>query len=170
MQKLREEVDSVLDSADVVAPYNKVKHLPYLRACIDESPRMYPPISHGLPRETPPDGAQIRGEWIAGNTTVSISAFVVHRDPKAFPDPEVFSPERWLGEEGKQLQPCFIAFSAGARGCIGRPISYLQQTILLASMVHRYEFEPLYPGFEPSRRETMNLILGPLPVKVRRRE
>ncbi|KAL8746747.1 MAG: hypothetical protein Q9190_001265 [Brigantiaea leucoxantha] len=169
-RKLREEVDTVLDESDIVAPWDKVKNLPYLRACLDESLRMFPPISHGLPRETPAGGAQIRGEWIAGHTSVSMSAFVAHRDPKAFPEPEHFNPDRWLGEEGKQLQPYFIAFSAGARGCIGRPISYLQATMLLASIVHRYDLSLLHPEWRPSRRETMNLILGPLPVNISRRE
>ena len=169
LQKLRDEVDSVLDIDDIVAPNDKVKHLPYLRACIDESLRMYPPISHGLPRETPPEGALIRNEWIAGNTSVSISAFVAHRDPTVFPNPDVYNPERWMGEEGKQLQQYFIAFSAGARGCIGRPISYLLTNMLFASLVHRYEMTLPYPGWEPTRRETMNLIVGSIPVKIKRR-
>lgn len=169
MQKLRDEVDSALDADDIVAPNDKVKHLPYLRACLDESLRMYPSISHGLPRATPPEGAQIRDKWIPGNTSVSISAYVAHRDPAVFPNPEMFDPDRWLGDEAKQLQQYFIAFSAGARGCIGRPISYLLQTMLLASMLHRYEFSLPYPGWEPSRQETMNLIVGPMPVRIKRR-
>lgn len=65
---------------------------------------MYPSISHGLPRATPPEGAQIRDEWIPGNTSVSISAYVAHRDPAVFPNPEMFDPDRWLGDEAKQLQ------------------------------------------------------------------
>ena len=170
MQKLQQEVDMVLDVNDIVAPYDKAKHLPYLRACLDESLRMYPPISHGLPRETPPGGAQILGEWIPGKTTVPISAFVAHRDPSVYLEPEVFNPSRWLGDEGKQLQPFFIAFSAGARGCIGPPITYLQQVTLLASLVHRYNFELVSSEWKPDRRETMNLILGPVPVKIKRRK
>ncbi|RSL52498.1 hypothetical protein CEP53_008078 [Fusarium sp. AF-6] len=110
MAKLREEVDSVLEPDEVVAPYNKVKHLLYLRACLDESLRITPPTTFGLPRR----------EFIPGATTVSISAYVTHRDPNIFPEPESCVPERWLGEQGKDLQPYFIAFSAGARGCICR--------------------------------------------------
>ncbi|SCN82216.1 related to benzoate 4-monooxygenase cytochrome P450 [Fusarium fujikuroi] len=149
MAKLREEVDSVLDPEEVVAPYDKAKHLPYLRACLDESLRITPPTTFGLPRRTPPEGWNILGDFIPGDTTVSISAYVTHRDPQVFPDPESYAPERWLGEKGKELQPYFIAFSAGARGCIGRNISYLEQTVLLASVVHRYEWALPYPEWEP---------------------
>lgn len=53
MRRLKEELDSVLDEDDIVAPYEKVKYLPYLRACLDESLRLFPPTSHGLPRVTP---------------------------------------------------------------------------------------------------------------------
>jgi hypothetical protein len=45
-----------------------------------------------------------------------------------------------LSKGAKELQPYFITFSAGARDCIGRNISYLEQTVLLSSIVNRYEF------------------------------
>lgn len=170
MRKLREEVDATLDGDEEIAPYEKVKYLPYLRACLDESLRIYPPTSHGLTRQTPEEGSEIAGHYIPGGTTVSVSAFIAHRDPVIFPEPEKFNPDRWLGEKGKDLGPYFIAFSAGARGCIGRNIAYLEQTALLASVLHRYEFELAKPGFEPERYEWQNLHLDKLPVKIRRRQ
>ncbi|KAI2867844.1 hypothetical protein CBS63078_9824 [Aspergillus niger] len=170
LEKLQEEVDGVLDDDEIVAPYDKVKHLPYLRACLDESLRLYPPVSFALPRRTPPEGTMILSDHIAGNTSVGMSAYVVHRNESIFPDPEAFRPERWLGEKGKELQPYFIPFSTGARGCIGRNISYLEQTILVASLVHRFDFALPYPGWEPERHETTNLGSGPMPMKVWRRE
>ncbi len=169
MAKLRQEIDETLDDDEEVAPYEKVKFLPYLRACLDESLRLFPPIAHGLTREVPPDGQEIAGQYIAGGTTVNVSAFIAHRDETIFPDPETYNPERWLGEAGKDLGPYFIAFSAGARGCIGRNIAYLEQTVLLASMLHRYEFELADPDFEVGRYEWQNLHLTELPVKIRRR-
>lgn len=169
LEQARAEVDAVLDADEVVAPYDKVRYLPYLRACLDESLRLTPPSSFVLPRKTPPEGAQIAGQFIAGDTTVGISAYVAHRDPTVFPDPEAFRPDRWLGEKGKELQPYFISFSAGARGCIGRNISYLEQTVLLASVIHRYDFALPHPEWEQERWEAFNLMPGPLPLKVWRR-
>ena len=170
LSKLQEEVSSVLDPDEIVAPYDKIRHLPYLRACIDEALRLYPPVSMNLPRRTPPEGANILGDYIPGDTSVSISAYVVHRDPVVFPEPEAYQPERWLGEKGKDLQPYFVAFSAGARGCIGRNISYLEQTVLLASLVNRFQFALPSPSWEPAIRETTNLNSGPMPLKIWRRE
>lgn len=166
MEKLREELDEVLNEDDVVAPYSKVKHLPYLRACIDESLRMMPPVIFGLPRRTPPEGASILDDFVAGDTSVSMSAYVVHHQESVFRDHDTYYPERWLGEEGKSLQPYFVPFSTGARGCIGRNISYLEQTVLIASLVHRFEFALPSPDWDPPIRETTNLSPGPMPIKI----
>jgi cytochrome P450 len=169
LAKLREELDAALDEDEVIAPYDKVKHLPYLRACLDESMRMFPPSTFGLPRRTPAEGALILGEFIPGGTSVSMSAYVAHRNEQVFPDPEVYRPERWLEESGKELQPYFITFSAGARGCIGRNISYLEQMVLLATLLHRFEFALPSPQWEPTLRENFNLSPGPMPLKAWRR-
>lgn len=42
----------------------------------------------------------------------------------------------------KSLQPYFVPFSTGVRGCIGcnTCISYLEQTVFIASLAHRFEF------------------------------
>ncbi|OJD29997.1 cytochrome p450 oxidoreductase [Diplodia corticola] len=176
MRRLREEVDTALDddddddAASIVAPYAKIKHLPYTRACLDESLRLHPPTPQGLPRATPAEGCPILGAWVAGNTSVAVSALVAHRDESVFPDADAFVPERWLGEAGKALQPYFIAFSAGARGCVGRNVSYLEQAVVLASVVRRYEFALPGPRWEVRREETMNWLLGDMPVKVWLRE
>lgn len=169
LAKLRAEIDAVVEPSEGVIPYDTVRHLPYLRACLDEALRMYPPSTFGLPRRTPAEGAAILGDFIPGETSVSISAYVAHRDAKVFPEPEEYRPERWLGPDAKELQAAFISFSTGARGCIGRNISYLEQTVLLASVVHRFEWALPYEGWTPERFESFNLSPGPMPLKVWRR-
>ena len=171
MKKLVEELDAALEDEDTpVVPYDRVKHLPYLRACLDESLRLFPPTPHSLPRQTPPEGLSVLDDYIPGGVSVGMSALVAHRNDEHFPQADKYIPERWLGEEGKNLQPYFLAFSAGARGCIGRNISYLEQTVVLASMLRRYEFALPHPQWEIERLETMNWLLGSMPVKLWRRE
>lgn len=171
LQKLREETDAVASPGDVVIPYDKVRHLMYLRACLDEAMRVFPPTTFGLPRRTPPEGCMILNEFVAGETSVSISSYVSHRDETLFPDPETSLPERWLqGDDSKEMQLAFSPFSTGARGCIGRNVSYLEQTVLLASVVYRYELALPSQSWEQDRWEVFNLMPGDLPVKVWRRE
>ncbi|KAI8680357.1 hypothetical protein NCS57_00316200 [Fusarium keratoplasticum] len=169
LKKLQEEVDSALDEDEEVAPFAKVKHLPYLRAVIDETLRITPSVTFNLPRRTPQGGCAIGDEFIPGETSVSISAWTAHRDEEVFPEPEEFRPERWLGEGAQELQRGFIAFSTGARGCIGRNISYLEQTVLLASVVHRYGMALPSKEWTPELDEGTNLLVKEMPVKVWRR-
>lgn len=167
--KLRAELDSVLDDDEAVAPYDLIKHLPYLRACLDESMRLTPPNTMNIPRMTPPEGMSIMGQWIPGNTTVHSPTYSIHRDPKAYPDPEVYKPERWLAEDAKELQPHFLTFSAGARGCIGRNITYLEQTVVLASLVHRFDFELINDDWCLMQKEAFTCSPGDMPVKISKR-
>ncbi|KAE8157259.1 cytochrome P450 [Aspergillus tamarii] len=170
LQRLREEVDSALEEDEVVAPYDKVKNLPFLRACLDEALRLIPPTSAGLPRRTPPEGAQILNEWIPGDTSVSMTSYSAHRDPEIFPDPEEYNPDRWMDlDNRKRMEPYFVPFSTGARGCLGRNITYLEQTVVLATLVHRYDFA-LPANWKLGRFEAFNLIMGEMPMKIWRRE
>lgn len=169
LSELRKELDSALGWEGDVVAYKHAKPLRYLRSCLDEALRITPPVSFGLPRRTPPEGATIGGTWIPGDITVCIPAYIAHRDESWFPDPESYQPERWLNEDAAKLQSQFIAFSAGARGCLGRNISYLEQYVLIASLLKRYDFALLYEDWEIERREDFNLLPGSLPVKIRRR-
>lgn len=169
LTRLQKEIDAALDLDTIVAPYDKVKHLPHLRVCLDESIRITPPYSYNLPRRTPPDGAVILDKFVHGDTTVSMSSYAAHRDKRIFPEPEKFMPERWLGENGRALQSYFVPFSSGPRACIGWNLTYLEQSIMLASVVHRYGFALPHPEWEQNRVEVTNLLPGPLPLKVWRR-
>lgn len=167
--RLRAELDSVLDPEEAVAPYDKVKHLPWLRACLDESMRLTPPNTMSVSRLTPPEGMEIMSHWVAGQTTVHSPPYAMHRNDQVFPDPEAFKPERWLAENAKDLQPHFIAFSGGSRGCIGRNITYLEQTLVVASLVHRFDFELPSKDWELEHTEAFNCSPSDMPVKVRKR-
>ncbi|KAI8227656.1 hypothetical protein K4K54_002781 [Colletotrichum sp. SAR 10_86] len=169
-RRLREEVDLHASiSSDGVATYASVKNLPYLRACLDESLRLLPPVCTGLHRVTPPEGYEIDGHWIAGGTVVAVPIYTAHRNPAFFPEPERYAPERWLSEKAKDAQASFIPFSAGARGCIGRNITYIEQMMLLASLVRRYDFGFDDEGVELAHEEAFNLWPGPMRLRIQRR-
>ncbi len=172
MATLRDEVALAMSAQDGIAKYVNVKNLPYLKACLDESLRLSPPVSFGLVRRTPLGGMRIVGNHVAGNTVVSVPAYVAHRDPEIFTNPEDYRPERWLENEdkAKKMQTYFIPFSAGARGCIGRNITYLEQQILVATLVHRYDFALPNNDWELEWEEAFNLWPKELPIKIWRRE
>ncbi|KAH6971939.1 cytochrome P450 [Ilyonectria destructans] len=166
---LRKELDESLHGDDPVASYDQVKNLPYLRACLDESLRLLPPVSFGLNRKTGPAGITIDGQWIPGGTTVAVPAYTAHRNPQLFPQPESYYPERWLEEMHKDAKFAFIPFSAGARGCIGRNITYIEQMVLIASLVQRYDLALPSVDWQLDHEEAFNLWPGAMPLSIQRR-
>jgi cytochrome P450 len=173
LAKLREELDSALSPSDTVTPWSKVKNLAYLRACVNESMRLAPPVATDLVRKTPPAGARIDDQIVPGDTVVSISAYTAHRDPEVFPDPEAFLPERWLmkGDDRlREMLAVFIPFSAGSRSCIGRNITILEQLVFVATLCYRYEFALPSKEWEMEFEDYFNLWPVNLPMKIWRRE
>ncbi|KAL9117860.1 MAG: hypothetical protein Q9187_005598 [Circinaria calcarea] len=173
LTRLREELDSALSPLDSVAPWSKVKNCAYLRACIDESMRLSPPVATDLARRTPPQGIEIDGQMVPGNTIVSISAYTAQRDPEVFPDPEAFTPERWLirgSDRLKDMTAVYIPFSAGSRSCIGRNVTILMQMVFLATLCYRYDFALPSTEWEMDWEDYFNLWPRELPMKIWRRE
>jgi cytochrome P450 len=54
-------------------------------------------------------------------TQILIPVMALQNDPKYYPDPEKFDPERFNEEEKKKRPPCtYLPFGEGPRICIGR--------------------------------------------------
>nr|CAI5833647.1 unnamed protein product [Callosobruchus analis] len=88
----------------------------YLEAAINEALRLYSPIP-GFGRKLTGD-IQLDGVTLPKGLTVICLIYSVHHNPKYFPDPEKFLPERFLNSDIKPYT--HIPFSAGPRNCIGK--------------------------------------------------
>lgn len=155
LAKLRAELDEVIPD-DQVPSYETLAKLPYLRACIEESLRLRPASSLGLPRIVPEGGRTIAGRFIAEGVTVSVPTYTLLRDEQAFDDPDVYNPERWIGGDKARMAPAHLPFSIGPRACIGRNIAYFELTIVIADLVNRYDFELPWEDFELENIERFN--------------
>lgn len=124
----------------------------YLRACIDESLRLTPPIPttlwHELPTGLDNEPLIIDGHSIPPGTQVGVNAYAIHHNETYFPAPFVFKPERWLlddpgtSEEAKKLaRDAFAAFSLAARGCAGKAMAYLEMSLVLVKTFWYMDFE-----------------------------
>ncbi|THC96922.1 hypothetical protein EYZ11_003583 [Aspergillus tanneri] len=170
-QKLREELDAGLPPHRSVATWQQVKSMPYLKACIDEAMRLYPPVATDLIRRTPPEGMVVDSVPVPGNTDISISAYTSHRDPTVFPAPEKWYPDRWIKNRGtemmKDMLASWIPFSAGYRTCMGRNVSI---ACVIGTLVHNYDFALPSKDWELRFEEWFNLWPTQCPVKVWKRE
>ncbi|EMD39272.1 hypothetical protein CERSUDRAFT_93317 [Gelatoporia subvermispora B] len=118
--------------------------LPYLNALCKECLRWTPVLPLGLAHQCLEDDAY-NGNLIPGGTILFQNTWAILRDPKRYPEPEEFRPERFL-KEGKMnpdvLDPAVIAFGAGRRVCPGRYFSELSLFINIASVLHIFRISP----------------------------
>jgi len=146
---------TVVDSdADPVQSYQRLQHIPYLRAVLDESFRCRPPVAYGLPRRTVEETV-IAGHVVSANVTVSAPMYSICKDAGLFTKPTEFIPERWLSEgsvvedekasmfsaEHENLRKFVLPFSLGGRACIGRNLAYMELSIVVAALVLGFEWD-----------------------------
>ncbi len=113
--------------------------LPYTAAVIAESMRLYPPV-YALGREATTD-LELGGYRVKRGYTVLMSQWVNHRDPKYFPEPERFSPERWEdGLEKRLPRFAYYPFGGGQRMCVGSHFANVEAAIVLAIVGQKYRF------------------------------
>lgn len=106
--------------------YDALMKMQYLDAFICECLRMYPPmigIDRFCNRDTTIDDGKGNRFTIPKGMTIFFNVFGVHYNPKFYPNPAKFDPDRFYGENKKNIQPnTFMSFGVGPRACIGKKI------------------------------------------------
>ncbi len=124
---------------------DSTNRLPYLKAVLEESLRVYPPVPSALSRVVAPPGDTISGYFIPGGTMVGIPQHTAYHSSRNFTAPDAFIPERWLpehvGEYAGDRKSAFMPFSAGNWNCIGKNLAYAEMRLVVARMVWEFEME-----------------------------
>lgn len=110
----------------------------YVMRVVRESMRLYPP-AWIIGREAKHDVTLVNGSRVPKGTTVFIAPLFLHRRPDAFPDPERFDPDRWIGFEPPPF--AYVPFGGGARRCIGEDFAWGEIALLLTALARAYRFE-----------------------------
>jgi cytochrome P450 len=137
-ERLEAELEAVLGERP--ASPDDVPALRYTQAIVNETHRLYPP-AYVTGREALRD-TRIGALPIPKRHIVLISIYALHRDPRFFPEPDAFRPERWLdGLEKRLPRGAFIPFGMGSRKCIGASFAMMEAALLLATIARRWRFE-----------------------------
>jgi len=128
------ELDRVL--AGRLPSFDDLPQLRYTEAVFAEALRLYPP-AWGIGRRALED-YQVGDFAIPARSVVLLSPYVVHRDPRWFPEPLAFRPERWLAEDSARPKFAYFPFGGGARVCIGERFAWMEGTLLLAVIGQRW--------------------------------
>ncbi|CAE5965709.1 unnamed protein product [Arabidopsis arenosa] len=160
--------------------YESLKKLSLLKACLCEVMRLYPPVpwdsKHALTDDRLPDGTLVR----AGDRVTYFPYGMGRMEELWGGDWDEFKPNRWVDESSydktcsrvlKKVNPFkFPVFQAGPRVCLGEEMAYVQMKYVVASILDRFEIEPIptdKPGFVAMLTAHM---AGGMQVRVRRRD
>ncbi|KAK6349522.1 hypothetical protein TWF696_005807 [Orbilia brochopaga] len=141
-EKLHQElVEAFPDLQNDDMAYTKCEKLPYLTAFIKEVMRVAVGVPGRLPRIVPKGGTTAAGTFIPEGATVSMSIYLMHNNPDAYPDPQKFDPERWLSTNSSSIEEKYLVpFSKGSRSCVGRNLAYANLYTTLALLFRRFRF------------------------------
>ncbi|HEY5743893.1 MAG TPA: cytochrome P450 [Terrimicrobiaceae bacterium] len=141
--KLLAEFSEVLDGrAPTVAD---LPQLSYAEKVVKEAMRLYPP-AWAVGREAVKE-CKIGGYRIPEGSQLFMCQWVVHRDPRFFPDPELFDPERWSdGLERRLPRFAYFPFGGGPRQCIGQSFATMETLLILATITPQFRVRPVGRG------------------------
>ncbi|XP_023709398.1 probable cytochrome P450 6a14 isoform X4 [Cryptotermes secundus] len=140
-ERLRTEIDTVLEKHDGKISYEAVQEMSFLDKVVSETLRKYPPLP-ALTREcSKPYHIPETDIVLDTRMKVFISVIGLHHDPKYYPDPDRFDPERFSEEEKqKRHHYVYLPFGEGPRICIGMRFGLMQTKVGLVSLLSKYQF------------------------------
>lgn len=112
--------------------------LPVLDGVVKETLRMFPPLLWQLRYTT--ETADIGGYEISAGKGVCVSAFMAHRDPAVFAEPDCFRPSRWQAINPSPYE--YFPFSGGPRLCLGAAFATMEMKIVLPLIMQRFRVGP----------------------------
>ncbi|XP_067608869.1 24-hydroxycholesterol 7-alpha-hydroxylase isoform X3 [Pseudorca crassidens] len=121
-----------------------LKKLPLIKWCILETIRLRAP---GVITRKVLKPVKILNYTVPSGDLLMLSPFWLHRNPKYFPEPDLFKPERWkkANLEKHAFLDCFMAFGSGKYQCPGRWLALLEIQIFIILILYYYDCSLLDP-------------------------
>ncbi|CAH1800136.1 unnamed protein product [Owenia fusiformis] len=146
-EKVYEEVMEAVGNEDELT-YDMLSQMTYLEMFIEESMRIFPPASI-LERAVNED-VTIDGINFPKNATVTVPVIALHHDPKIWPEPKKFIPERFTAEEKAKRNPYYYQpFGLGPRNCVAMRLAQTEVKLCIAKMVKSFKILPCEKTEDP---------------------
>ncbi|GAV44541.1 cytochrome P450 [Streptomyces acidiscabies] len=137
-----------------------------IRALISETLRLYPAALLMFRNATEDD--VLAGCRIEADATVALCAYLTHRDPELWPEPEKFVPQRFHGEAPRPALGTYYPLGLGPRTCLGAQFTLQEMSFLAEALLPAFEFTVVGERPEPAFDVTIRPG-GPMVATVRAR-
>jgi cytochrome P450 len=135
--RMRAEIAAVAGGGPILIEHTK--KMAFTRNVFREALRLYPPITF-IPRVAALD-TEIAGRRVKRGTMIMIAPWTLHRHRAFWREPELFDPDRFLPDREKEIRTgTYIPFGLGPRICVGAAFATVEASLILASLVRRYDF------------------------------
>jgi len=143
-EKLYEHINEIVGERE--ATFDDFRDLTLVMAAFYETLRMFTPTST-IPKRASAStifsnvsaadarSSAVKNMYVPEGSLVYIHSTGVHYNARYWPDPYTFKPERFLGEWNKDA---FLAFSGGARSCIGRRFAEVEAVAVTVALLRNY--------------------------------
>ncbi|PSN38879.1 hypothetical protein C0J52_18964 [Blattella germanica] len=162
-EKLREEIRTVLKKHDGKITYDCIQEMTYLDQVVSETLRKYPPVpilNREVTKEYTVPGTDV---ILKQGTPTVIPILAIQHDPKHFPNPEKFDPDRFTEEEKQKRHPyVYIPFGEGPRICIGLRFGMMQTKIGIVSLLSKFKFDASEKTPIPLKMDNRSFIMAPI--------
>jgi cytochrome P450 len=173
--QVRQWLDAELDGlGDEVVTFDDLRRLPRTYAVIAEALRLRPPawvIGRWLETDL-----RISGWELPRGSVVLAPQYVMHRDPRFWPQASQFRPQRWINAQGQfdEKTPgvprgVWFPFGFGTRRCIGEQFAWTEAVVLLATLARRWRLEVHVPLDIPMQSAITLRPAVPMPAVVHAR-
>ena len=142
-KKLQDEIDSALEHRtgnnveSKIPSVEDVPRLQYTEKVLRESMRLFPPVWTM--------GRYVENDYPVGDFTIPagssvlMSQYVMHHDPRYYENSEEFNPDRWTDEFKTHLPRfSYFPFGGGIRGCIGEPFAWMEGILIIATIAQKW--------------------------------
>ncbi|XP_050221237.1 (S)-N-methylcoclaurine 3'-hydroxylase isozyme 1-like [Mercurialis annua] len=143
--KNKQVMEKACEEVDIEIKLNSMKEsdiskLEYLNACVKESLRLHPPVAFLLHRAL--ETCEVMNYTVLKDAQILVNIWAIGRDPSVWEEPLLFNPSRFLSSsvdfKGHDFE--LIPFGSGRRICVGLPMATRQLHLILATLIHHFDW------------------------------
>ena len=162
LPRLQEELNSIMPTKGTKPDLDSLEELQWLTAIIKESLRITALVTSRLPLVAPREALSYEGWTLPQGTPISMTLRDILLDPKIFPEPHAFKPERWLDSnpEIDRVNHFYLPFGRGSRMCIGISLASAELYMTLANLFRRMDLDLFDTVYERDVKVVRDCFIG----------